>query len=118
MRLTGPRTPGAPDHAIDPAPALADLTSLLAERTVVLWTTGDLGPLYDALRRQGLDTALLPEGRVNSLSPAAAQWRADLDPRTGEPRRPSPPGTADRRRLLLLLRKMAKSHEFAISEGL
>ncbi|GAA2156914.1 hypothetical protein GCM10009760_58430 [Kitasatospora kazusensis] len=105
VRLTGPRTPGAPDHAIDPAPALADLTNLLAERTVVLWTLGDLDPLYDALRRLKLDTALLPEGRVNSLRPAATQWRADLDPRTGELRRPTPPGTADR--LLLLLRKMS-----------
>ncbi len=41
---------------------------------------------------------------MNSLRPAATQWRADLDP-TGEPRRPTPPGTADR--LLLLLRKMS-----------
>ncbi|MET9403923.1 hypothetical protein [Kitasatospora sp. NPDC002965] len=105
VRLTGPRTPGAPDHAIDPAPALADLTNLLAERTVLLWTPGDLDPLHDALRRLKLTTALLPEGRVNSLRPAATQWRADLDPRTGEPRRPTPPGTADR--LLLLLRKMS-----------
>ncbi|MFD5084369.1 hypothetical protein ACFWOG_17235 [Kitasatospora sp. NPDC058406] len=105
LRLTGPRTPGAPAHAIDPAPALADLTNLLAERTVVLWTPGDLDPLHDALRRLKLTTALLPEGRVNSLRPAATQWRADLDPRTGEPRRPTPPGTADR--LLLLLRRVA-----------
>ncbi|GAA2810854.1 hypothetical protein GCM10010441_39370 [Kitasatospora paracochleata] len=101
VRLTGPRTAGAPA----PAPALADLTNLLAQRTVALWTTGDLDPLYDALRRLKLNTALLPEGRVNSLRPAATQWRADLDPRTGEPRRPTPPGTADR--LLLLLRKMS-----------
>ncbi|MFJ7250093.1 hypothetical protein ACIQWA_36415 [Kitasatospora sp. NPDC098652] len=105
VRLTGPRTPGAPDHAIDPAPALADLTNVLAERTVVLWTPIDLDPLYDALRRLKLNTALLPEGRVNSLYSAATQWRADLNPRTGDLRRPTSPGTADR--LLLLLRKMS-----------
>lgn len=59
VRLTGPRTPGAPDHAVGPAPALEDLTGLLAQRTVVIWTPGDLGPLSDALRRLRLNTRLL-----------------------------------------------------------
>ncbi|MFJ5122920.1 hypothetical protein [Kitasatospora sp. NPDC088548] len=105
VRLTGPRTPGAPDHAINPAPTLDYLTNLLAERTVLVWTPGDLEPLYDALRRLKLNTDLLPASRVNSLRPAAIQWRADLDPTTGHHRAPTPPGTADR--LLLLLRKMS-----------
>ncbi|MBD0671656.1 hypothetical protein [Streptomyces sp. CBMA156] len=106
VRLTGPRTPGAPIHATDPAQTMADLAGLLAERTIVIWTPTDLDPLYDALRRLKLNTALLPEGRVNTLYPAATQWRADLDPRTGEHRgphparhrRPPPPPAPDGRR--------------------
>ncbi|MBD0675486.1 hypothetical protein [Streptomyces sp. CBMA156] len=61
-----------------------------------------------ALDRLNLPTRLLPADRTNSLRPAAIQWRADLDPATGEHRAPTPPGTADRLLLLLLLlRRMA-----------
>ncbi|MGW7444972.1 hypothetical protein [Kitasatospora sp. NPDC054795] len=105
LRLTGPRTPGAPVGALDPGPATADLATLLADRTVVIWTPGDLDALYDALRRLKLPTDLLPVGRVNTARHAAIAWRADLDPATGEHRTPTPPGTADR--LHLLLRRMA-----------
>ncbi|MBV6703456.1 hypothetical protein [Kitasatospora aureofaciens] len=109
MRLTGPRTPGAPAHATAPAETIAELTELLADRTVLIWTESDLTPLHDALRHLKLNVGpLLPagHGRVRHLRHAAAQWRADLDPTTGELRFPTPPGTADR--LLYLLRRMAK----------
>ncbi|MFE7524632.1 hypothetical protein ACFU7Y_02810 [Kitasatospora sp. NPDC057542] len=108
LRLTGPRTPGAPADAVDAGPALADLTALLAEHTVLLWTETDLKPLYDALRHLKLNTGnFLPSGhdRVHRLQTLAALWRADIDPATGHPRTPTPPGTADR--LLYLLRRMA-----------
>ncbi|MFJ1936723.1 hypothetical protein ACIOGZ_29195 [Kitasatospora sp. NPDC088160] len=116
LRLTGPRTPGAPADAVDPTPALADLATLLADRTVALWDT-DLQPLHDALRRLKTDRGVLPSGyqRVHKLQVLASLWRADLDPATARYRVPAPPGTAER--LLYLLRRMAKSHEFAISEG-
>ncbi|MFJ6385860.1 hypothetical protein ACIQI7_38390 [Kitasatospora sp. NPDC092039] len=104
MRLTGPRTPGAPAHALDPAEALAELAALLADRTVLHWTPADLGPLHDALHRLKLPIALLPADRTNTARHAVRSWRADLDPTTGEHRHPTPPGTADR---LLLLRRMA-----------
>ncbi|MFF2123509.1 hypothetical protein ACFVXH_39895 [Kitasatospora sp. NPDC058184] len=105
LRLTGPRTPGAPADALDPGPAAADLAALLADRTVVVWTPAALDPLQAALERLKLPALALPEGRVHTARHAAAHWRADLDPTTGELRRPTPPGTADR--LHLLLRRMA-----------
>ncbi|MEU3564185.1 hypothetical protein [Kitasatospora sp. NPDC006786] len=105
VRLTGPRTPGAPAGALDPGPALDDLGALLADRTVVIWTPGDLDPLRAALDRLKLPALALPADRVRAARHAVTAWRADLDPRTGEHRHPTPPGTADR--LLLLLRRMA-----------
>ncbi|MEV7776528.1 hypothetical protein [Kitasatospora sp. NPDC086791] len=106
LRLTGPRTLGAPADAVDAAPGLADLTALLAEHTVLLWTDSDLKPLY-ALCHLELNTGpLLPSGheRVHRLRTLAALWRADIDPTTGHPQTPTPPGTADL--LLYLLRRM------------
>ncbi|MGW4809483.1 hypothetical protein [Kitasatospora sp. NPDC004272] len=105
VRLTGPRTPGAPAHAVDHAEPITHLTDLLAERTVVIWSPADLDPLREALRRRKPTCALQLPNRVNSLKPAATRWRADLDPSTGFHRAPTPPTTADR--TLLLLRRIA-----------
>ncbi|WP_031078068.1 hypothetical protein [Streptomyces sp. NRRL WC-3742] len=108
VRLTGPRTPGAPADAVNPAPTLDYLTNLLADRTVVLWSPSDLKALNDARSRLKIGTtSLLPTGRVNSACHAVAAWRGDLDPRTGHLRTPTPPGTADR--LLYLLRRLAET---------
>ncbi|WP_327071942.1 hypothetical protein [Kitasatospora sp. NBC_01302] len=107
LRLTGPRTPGAPVDAVDPAPALDDLATLLADRTVALWDN-ELQPLSDALRHLKVKyRSFLPSGyrRVVKLQVLVSLWRADLDPATGQYRVPVPPGSAER--LLYLLRAMA-----------
>ncbi|MFF2148935.1 hypothetical protein [Kitasatospora sp. NPDC058190] len=107
LRLTGPRTPGAPADAVEPAPALADLADLLADRTVLLWDD-ELKPLHDALRRLKVEhRRILPDGyqRVHHLKMTVTRWRADLDPLTGHHRIPTPPGIADR--LLYMLRQVA-----------
>ncbi|MFD0409941.1 hypothetical protein [Kitasatospora sp. NPDC127116] len=106
VRLTGPRTPGAPAHAVDPTGTVETLAGLLADRTVVLWEHSDLGPLHDALRRLKVTATPVVESRnVRTVCYAASAWRADLDPVTGHLRTPTSPGRADR--LLYLLRRMA-----------
>ncbi|MFJ1758343.1 hypothetical protein [Kitasatospora sp. NPDC088134] len=93
VRLTGPRTPGAPSRAIDPAPALADLTNLLAERTVLLWSPTDPDPLYDALRRLKLNTALLPAASTACTRPppSGAPTSTRAPATCADPPRPAPP---------------------------
>ncbi|WP_331731336.1 hypothetical protein [Kitasatospora sp. NBC_01300] len=106
LRLTGPRTPGAPADAVEAAPALDELAATLADRTVVLWDM-ELAPLGDALRPLKTYRTVLPSGygRVHRVQTLVCMWRADLDPTTGQYRTPTPPGTADR--LLHLLRHIA-----------
>ncbi|GLW58080.1 hypothetical protein [Kitasatospora phosalacinea] len=93
LRLTGPRTKGAPDHAVPAADALDELSGILAGRTVLMWDLDDL----DALRRAAIDApAYLPRRRrCRSLHQLVTRWRADV----GADARLRPaiaPGTADR----------------------
>ncbi|MCC9311109.1 hypothetical protein LN042_29280 [Kitasatospora sp. RB6PN24] len=107
LRLTGPRTPGAPADAVAPGPAIADLGDRLATRTVLLWDD-ELTPLHDALRRLKVQhEPILPTDhqRVQHLNTTVTRWRADVDPATGHHRIPTPPGTANR--LLYLLNQVA-----------
>ncbi|WP_327072022.1 hypothetical protein [Kitasatospora sp. NBC_01302] len=110
LRLVGPRTKGVPEGAVDPEDALAALREILAERNVLVWDT-EFTPFFDALRRLKEVTRPdpFPSGykRQQAMLWAVLDWRADLDPRTGQHHMPAPPTTAER--TLYLLRQLAGS---------
>ncbi|MEU9079986.1 hypothetical protein AB0D22_35590 [Kitasatospora sp. NPDC048538] len=107
VRLTGPRTPGAPADALDPVGALDDLAVVLSDRTILIWTPSDLDHLRNALSGLKIIRTVFAPANVRTARHSVTTWRSDLDPSTGELRAPTPPGSADR--LLYLLRRMAAS---------
>ncbi|WP_370138321.1 hypothetical protein [Streptacidiphilus sp. EB103A] len=119
IKLTGPRTPGAPKEALASGEGAAALALALAERRPVVW--GPLQQVLDRLAALGHHVPLTPgagqgpAGTPHRYRPDWSdspdqryrQWRGELDPATGELLTPWPPGSADR--LWLCLTRMADS---------
>ncbi|MFI1831334.1 hypothetical protein ACH41E_33545 [Streptomyces sp. NPDC020412] len=117
VRLAGPRTKGAPADAVEPAKAAVQMKEAFAERARVTW--GPLGTVVARMADLGYPAGALGVSAVGLVESGSvgrwpddvasrfAQWRGELDPATGELRKPWPPGSADR--LWLCLRRMAET---------
>ncbi|TMR14094.1 hypothetical protein ETD86_29555 [Nonomuraea turkmeniaca] len=116
VRLTGPRTAGAPAKAVSAAEGAAALHAALDGHHLVGWydrplhsVTERLATLGAPVRLDTPDRTPQRDGWPGTAQERVAQWRGELDPATGRLRQPWPPGTADR--LWLLLRRIADTSE-------
>lgn len=102
VRLVGPRAKGVPEDAEDPADAGPRIREALANRHILYWVGAGLSDLQAALRAAGTHDAL-PSGYNirHDLRELVVAWRGDLDPTTGHPQPPVPPGRAGRMHYLL-----------------
>jgi len=115
VKLTGPRTKGAPTEAVPAEQGATALQQALAGRRMVGWDNEALVPVLERLDTLGCRVHLdgigpktweqAHYGRryppVAATADRVARWRGDLDPATGKLLTPWAPGTADRLWLLL-----------------
>ncbi|MFF9481670.1 hypothetical protein [Streptomyces sp. NPDC014733] len=116
MRLIPPRAKGTiPERAVDPATAGDEIRRALEGRMMLVWAADSL---RDLSRSKALDDGWpFPTGygRRHELCHLVADWRGDLDPKTGQPRPAMAPGRADR--MLHLLQQTAGAVDPHLSQN-
>lgn len=102
VRLVGPRSKGIPEGAQAVDDVGQRIRDAFAGRRLLVWSGEGFNLLSGALRAAGWTDAIpTGYGAVRDLEDMAMHWRADFDHATRAPRRPVPPGRADRMLYLL-----------------